>query len=484
MNRLRTHKSYFPILLFSVTFLLLQGCTTGPDFQQPDLGKSVPESWQQAEENRSQFPVQVQVASRWWEQFADAGLTELIEKLHASNIPLAQAKERIVEMNARQGVVGSAKQLQLAAALGYTRAETGDEVVSIQGIPAGKSLDVYSAGLTAGWEPDLWGRTARLLEAGEQDIRISHEDYHGMLVSLSAELALAYFELRTLEARINKVWKNLELQEKTEALAQSRYEAGNGSALEVTRSGRLIATTRARLPELKRSLTVAKNRITLLLGLPPRDSIFFPGKLPVVPELISLGLPADLLTRRPDINRALFIYHGAMARIGAAEAEKYPSLTISGSLTLSTDSFGGLFDTEALMYSLGPGLRFPLLTGGRIEANIAVKTSQAEQARLGLEQQILQALTEVENSSIGVIRTQERVRDLEQAEEFAIKSVALADELYQAGLGNLYEVLDNQQQLVSIQEALLLAKQQALSEVVALYRGLGGGWEQTTIQSE
>lgn len=479
MNRSIPKTKSLHLLLITAGFFTLQGCTVGPTFENPDYSTLTPPAWQQAAEGSKQFSVHTLFANRWWEQFEDDGLTELINRLHESSIPLAQARERIVEMNARQGVVGAARQLQLAAALGYTHAETGDEVVSLQAIPAGKTLDIYSAGLTAGWEADLWGRTARLLEAGEQDIRMSHMDYQGMLVSLSAELSLAYFETRTLEARIEKVTRNLEIQEKTKALAQSRYDAGNGSALEVTRSERLIATTRARLPELERSLTVAQNRIKLLLGLPPQESLDFAGRLPAVPKLIGLGLPADLLTRRPDINRALFNYHGAVARIGAAEAEKYPSLSISGTLTLSTDSFGGLFDTEALMYTLGPGLRFPILTGGRITSNIAVRESQAEQARLGLEQQILQALGEVENSSIGVIRTQERVSDLERAEEFAVKSVALADELYQAGLGNLYEVLDNQQQLVSIQEALLLAKQQALSEVVTLYRALGGGWQET-----
>jgi len=191
-----------------------------------------------------------------------------------------------------------------------------------------------------------------------------------------------------------------------------------------------------------------------------------------------MGLPADLLTRRPDINKAFHTYHAAVARIGAAEADKYPSLTISGTLTLSTDSIEGLLDSDSLISTLGPAMHFPILTGNRIEANIAVRKSQAEQARLGLEQQIIAALAEVENSAVGVVRTQERVRNLEQAEKFAIKSVQLADELYRAGLGNLYEVLDNQQQLVTIQESLLQAKQQALGEVVALYRALGGGWEQ------
>lgn len=198
--------------------------------------------------------------------------------------------------------------------------------------------------------------------------------------------------------------------------------------------------------------------------------------------MIGVGLPADLITRRPDIRNALYRYHAAVARVGAAEAERYPSLTLSGTLSLSSDSLGGVFDTDSLIYTLGPGLHFPLLTGKRIESNIAVRESQAEQMRLALEHQMITAMAEVENAAMGVVRSQQQADDLVQAEKFAAKSVALADELYQAGLGDLYQVLDNQQQLVTIQESLLLARQQALSEVVSLYRALGGGWENGSVE--
>jgi len=456
--------------------LCLQSCTVGPDYKKPDLAGVMQDKWQETNEG-NRFAADRQPDEQWWRQFHDDALTGLVDRLYSSSIPLAQARERIVEVNARQGVVAADRRLQLAAALGYTHAETGDEVASLQAIPPGKTLDIYSTGLTAGWELDLWGRTARLLEAGEQDIRTSYADLHGLQVSLAAELSLAYFEARTVAARIVKVQENLELQQKTRALAQSRYEAGNGSALEVARTDRLISSTRARLPELERSLAVAGNRINVLLGLPPRERVLYPGPLPAVPQLIGVGLPADLVTRRPDIDRALTVYHSAVARIGAAQAAKYPTLAISGTLTLSTDTFDGLFDSDSLMYTLGPGLQFPIFTGGRLEANVGVRKSQAEQARLALEQQIVQALSEVENASVGVVRSLQQTDELNQAEKFAVKSVDLADELYQAGLGDLYQVLDNQQQLVNIQESLLLARQHALSEVVALYRALGGGWQ-------
>jgi multidrug efflux system outer membrane protein len=463
-------------------FLCLQSCMVGPDFNEPDLTTVLQDEWQVQTGEAEQFSAAMQPESEWWQRFQDEELVSLISRLHDSSLALAQARERIVEVNARQGVTEADRRLQLAAALGFTHLETGDEVVSRQAIPPGKNLDIYSTGLIAGWELDLWGRTARLLEAGEQDIRISFVDYHGMLVSLAAELSQTYFELRTLEARLLKVQENLVLQQRTRELAQSRFEAGNGSALEVARSDRLISATRARLPELERGLVVAQNRIKVLLGVPPREQVVSSGPMPTLPALIGIGIPADLVTRRPDIKRAFYRYHAAVARIGATQAEKYPAFSISGMLTLSTDSFSSLFDSDALMYTIGPDLRFPIFTGNRIDATVAVRKSQAEQARIELERQIVQALSEVENAAIGVIRTQQQVRDLEQAQRFARKSVALAEELYQAGLGDLFEVLDNQQQLVGIEESLLLTRQQALSEVVALYRALGGGWEQAAAE--
>ncbi len=459
------------------TLLFLQACTVGPDYKQPELDSVMQDKWQSEDGENEHFSQTRQPDALWWQQFDDPDLNALIEQLHASSLPLAQARERIVEVNAQQGVIGAERQLQLASALGYTRAETGDEAVSTMGIMPGQTLNVYSAGLVAGWELDLWGRVGRLLEAGEQNILSSYAEYQAMITSLTAELALTYMNARTIEARIVKVNENIALQQKTLELARSRFSAGNGSELELTRTQRLVSVTKARIPELERELLVAENRIKVLLGLPPKAQVIFPGSIPAVPEMVGLGLPVDLITRRPDIRNALHRYHAAVAGVGAAEAEKYPSLSISGTLTLSSDSLGGVFDGDSLIYTLAPGLHFPILTGSRIKSNIAVKQSRAEQLRLALEQQIVTALSEVENAATGLVRSQQQVKELDLAEEAAVKSVTMADDLYQAGLGDFFQVLDNQQQLVTIQESLLQARQQTLSEVIALYRALGGGWE-------
>lgn len=455
----------------------ISGCTVGQNYRPPDVTAVMQEEWQADDGASGQFAGQ-QPLTAWWLQFKDGQLCRLIDQLFVSSLALREARQRVIEAGARQGVVGADKQLQLAAALGYTHAETGEETVSLQGIPPGKTVDVFSAGVVAGWEIDLWGRTARLLEASEEDVRSGYADYHGMMVSLAAELTLTYVEARTLEARLATIRKNIALQSRTLELAQNRFQAGNGTALTMVHTERLLESTRSRLPELERALAAARNRINVLLGKPPQYQALQPGPMPAVPALIGIGLPVELLTRRPDIRQAFHRFHAAVARIGAAEAERYPALSLSGTLTLSSDSVTGMLDRDGLMYSLGPGIHFPILNGGRIDSTIAVRTSQAEQAQLALEQKIVAALAEVETAADGIVRSRQQVASLEAAAKLAVQSVEMADSLYNAGLGDFFQVLDNEQQLVILEESVLLARQQAVSEVVRLYRALGGGWQQ------
>jgi NodT family efflux transporter outer membrane factor (OMF) lipoprotein len=318
---------------------------------------------------------------------------------------------------------------------------------------------------------------ARLVEAADADIDASYESYRAMMVSMAAELTLAYIDVRTLQARLAAADRNIALQEKTLRLDRVRLDAGTGTRLSVTRAEQLLDRTRALRPELRRALTEAQNRIKVLLGEPPQERDLAPSPMPVVPALIGMGIPADLLVRRPDIREAERRYAAAVARIGAAEAEKHLQLTLSGTFNLQSDTAGGILDPSALVYSLGPGLRFPLFSGGRIRSHIEVRKSQAEQARLQLEQKILSALAEVENAGAGVVRTQERVGTLETSLEAADQSVELSQDLYRAGLVDFFQVLDAEKSRVAAEDALLVARQTALAEVVRLYRSLGGGWQ-------
>ncbi|MFV0437300.1 MAG: efflux transporter outer membrane subunit [Desulfopila sp.] len=467
-----------PFLLIPLALLtILAACGRQPDYRSPDLSASLEREWQIA---KSGHYSSEQPDNRWWDQFHDRQLSALIDQLFTTNLALKAARERVVEAMARRGVVAADRQLQLAAALGYTSTKTGKETITMQRVPQNTKVEIYTVGTVADWELDLWGRIARLTEAAEADIGAAYSDQQAMRVSLAAETALAYMELRTLEARRLTIDEDIALQQETVALARDLYQAGNGTELAVVRSEQQLASTKARGFALDRDLSEVGNRINVLLGKPPGQVIIGPGTMPTPPRLIGLGLPADLLTRRADIHRQFEQYRAELARVGAAKAERYPRLTISGTLTLSSDTFGSVFDLDTMYYTVGPALQLPLFTGGRITSNIAMHTSRVEQARLTLEQQIIEALAEVEKSGAGVIRSEQQTEQLRQAEEAAQRSVALSQDLYRHGLVDFFQVLDNQQRLVTSQESLLLARQQELADVVALYRALGGGWQEKT----
>jgi outer membrane protein TolC len=197
--------------------------------------------------------------------------------------------------------------------------------------------------------------------------------------------------------------------------------------------------------------------------------------------MVGVGLPADLITRRADVRRSEMQYAAAVARIGAAAAQKYPRLSLSGSLTFQTDTAGGLFDTDAMIYSLGPSLSFPLFDGGRIDRTVRVRQSQADQACLILRQTLLEAVKDVEDAAAGVMQNQQRVAHLTATVNYAKQRVKLAERLYKTGLGSLTQLIDAQHELVDINDSLVVARQTELGGIVTLYRSLGGGWDSVSL---
>jgi multidrug efflux system outer membrane protein len=459
--------------------LLLQaGCMNVPAYQPPDLSSCLRDSWRaEAMPESTAQPGPTASTAAWWDQFKDPVLTELVSRLVGSNLSLTEARERVVDARARRGIVTAGRLPQVDLEGAYSRAATGDEAVTYQGPPPGEKVDLYQWGAVAGWELDLWGRVAQLETAADRDIEASREAYHGMAVSLVSELALAYLDVRTLEARLGYVERNIELRKRTLELTLVRQDAGTGSRLDSAQAKRLLQSTQALKPELLRSLALAKHTIAVLLGRPPGgEDLPAPGSMPLIPAIFDLGIPADLLVQRADIRQAERQYAAAVARTNAAQAEKYPRLTLSGNFLLQKNDAAGLIDPGSFVYSLGPGLQFPLFSGGRIESAIRVQQSQAEQARLALEQVLLQAVKEVEDAAAGVVQTRQQVTDLTGAAAETRTSVRLAEQLYDEGLGDLLQVTEAQRDLVATEDELLLATRNALAETVHLYRSLGGGW--------
>ena len=456
--------------------LLAGGCHVGPDYQPPDVSARTDAAWRTPSgpaitEQRTELV-------RWWERLGSPELDALATRLVHENLSLAEARQRVVTARANRGIVHADRLPQVRGGLGYVRAGTGDESLNFQGPPPGTNVDLYSASLAAGWEIDLWGRVARLVEAADADIDVAVEDYRDAAVSLLAELALAYVDARTLHDRLDVVRRNIDLQQETVRLAQSRFDAGNGSRLDVEQSQRELELSRSLVPELERGLRAAENRIAILVGERPADGFVAARDELTLPPAIGIGLPADLLARRADVRRAERALCAAVARIGAAEAERYPRITISGTVALQSmdiENFG--HGTDALAYSVGPNLSIPLFEGGRIDSRVQQRESLAQGARIEFERSLLGAIGEVEDAAEGVVRTRQRVARLESAAESARQTVTLARQLYQAGVQSLLQVVDAERAQVAIEDGLAVARQSAFVQSIDLYRALGGGWD-------
>ncbi|MBN2807916.1 MAG: efflux transporter outer membrane subunit [Deltaproteobacteria bacterium] len=472
-------KSYKKRVCCGLLLLFVSGCMSSHPYQPPDLSAYLRDNWAAASRSESlsaQGAVPV-AATAWWEQFEDPVLSGLVEKMVTSNLSLAEARERLVEARANRGVIGAGRQPAVELDGAYARAATGKDAVTYQGPPPGHRANFYQWGAAAAWEVDLWSRVAHLERAAEHDLEGLREAYHGIAVSLVSELVLAYIDYRTQESRFLLVERNLALQQRTLALAEIRQKAGTGSRLDTVRARRLFLQTRALLPELRLSQAQARHAIALLLGQTPGDlELPAAAALPALPALGKLGIPAELLVRRADIRQAERGYAAAWSRTEAARAEKYPQLSLSGYFRLQDTVVSGLFNPQAFVYSLGPGLTFPLFDGGRIAQTVALRQSQAEQARLKLEQVLLKAVKEVEDAVVGSAQTRQQLAELKLAVAAARTSVGLAQDLYAQGLGDLWQVTQSQQELVVGEESCLLAERSALAQTVSLYRALGGSW--------
>lgn len=454
--------------------LVGSGCRVGPVYQPPDLSPVTASPWRAASLG---LAPQAAAVTNWWRQFGDEELVRLIDELVRQNLTLAEARQRVLAVQAVRTTVAADRLPRLDGAANVTHAATGEEAVNPQGPQPGQDMNLYSAGLAASWELDLWGRIQHLNQAADANVAAVIEDYHAAAVSLAADLAVAYLDIRTLQERLAVLDRNLDLQRQTLALATSQQEAGAGTEFAVAQAQRQLAQTQALKPPLRDALARSENRLAILLGRRPSDDLVVPGKVPQMPPILGLGLPAELLEHRADVRRAIAAYRAAVEQVGAATAAKYPTVTLSGTLNLQATTVSHLLDSQAYTYSLGPNLRVPLFDAGRLDAVVQERVAEAEQRRLAVERTLLEAIGEVENAAVGVVRSEERRQELENAVTTARRAVTLADQLYRTGLTGLGDLVDAQRYLVDLEDRSLVARRDALVETVHLYRALGGGWE-------
>lgn len=456
--------------------LLLAGCLVGPDYAAPDTSRITPASWRAANGIAQESPAEL---SRWWKRLDDSTLNTLVDRAVQGNHDIRIAGSRV-----RQAVaVRRATAGQLFPSLSTTHSayriqnSRSSNTSSFQP----RVIESHAHGFESAWEIDLFGGIRRSVEAADAEIGVADEDYRSALVSVVSEVALNYVDYRSFQDRLAIARSNLETQRETLAYVKSRQAAGLVEDLEVARAEENAETTRAQIPTLETAATAAKNRINTLLGRPPGEVDSLLGKsgaLPSVPTRIGVGIPAETLRRRPDVQAAERVLAAETARIGVAVADLYPKLTLNGSIGLEALSFSGLTSGGADVFRIGPSARWDIFRAGAIRANIEARDAVQEQALLAYEQTILVALEEVENALTALANEQIRERSLAKAASSAARAAEVARSQYEdGGLNTFLDVLDAERSRLAAEDALATSRAQIVSNLVQLYRALGGGWE-------
>jgi NodT family efflux transporter outer membrane factor (OMF) lipoprotein len=457
----------------------LASCAVGPDFAKPQA--TVAQNWRATD---PQLAAQTAADSLWWRSFNDASLDQLVELAYRQNLPLQIAGLRIVEARARLGIATGQQFPQVQAAIGSATAEGLSK-----NTPIGTFLDRhygnYQIGFDAAWELDFWGKYRRAVESEGAGLMASVADYYNALVSLNAEVARTYVTVRTFEMLIKQAQDNAKVQEEALAIAQARFHNGATSELDPSQAQTQLESTRATIPQLQVSLEQARNALSTLLGRPAGavDALLgAPGEIPHAPVKVAVGMPAELLRRRPDIRSAEYQAAAQCARIGVAKAELYPSFTLMGTVGLQTTSgvaisHSNFFSTNSLFYSVGPHLNWPILNYGRLTNNVRVEDARFQQLLVGYRDAVLRAAQEVEDALTGFLNSQKALVFEQNAVKAAQRSVEISVVQYREGAVDFQRVLDAQRSLLQEQNALTQTSSSVATNLIALYKALGGGWE-------
>lgn len=459
--------------LFMLACLGLAGCAAvGPDYTPSAPG--VPAGWNRLD------PVAQPVAhaaatgdlSQWWLGLNDPLLTELMDEALQASPDLRSAQARLREARARRTVAAAERFPSVTASGTARRSRSSEETGS------GATRNLFSAGLDAGWELDVFGGVRRSVEAAEADLDSSRESLGHARVSLVAEVALNYVEVRALQTRLGIARANLASQSETLQLTDWRAQAGLVSSQDVEQARSNREQTRAQIPALETSLAEAEHGLDILLGRAPgtlHARLAATGNLPAVPEQIAVGIPADTLRQRPDVRAAERRLAAETARVGVAEAARYPSFNLSGSIGLEALTLGGLGGSGAAS-SLLAGITGPVFNAGRLRAQVDIQDAVREQAQVAYEQAVLSALQEVENALAALARNRERVEALAISAESARNAAQLAQQRYSAGLIDFQSVLDTERSVLSAEDSLASSRADGVLALIRLYKALGGGW--------
>jgi NodT family efflux transporter outer membrane factor (OMF) lipoprotein len=458
--------------------LALSACAVGPDYSR--LEPAAQEQWYASMEKglETSTPEDSELAT-WWDIFEDPLLQTLQRRAIEGNLELRTAFSRLQQARINRGL-SRADHFPTLGAEGQIQRQRSSENL---GSPTdGEENDWYMAGLDSSWELDLFGSIRRSVESAQAELEASSADMHGVLTSITAEVALNYIELRTYQRRLKVALDNIATQKKTYDLNRSRFDAGLIDELDLQQSLRNLEQTRAQVSSLETAIRAAENTLAVLLGQSPgalREEFASIGNIPEAPPEVAVGIPAEALRRRPDVRSAERRVAAQSARIGIATAELYPKLRLLGTIGLEALNSGSdFFDSASQFWGIGPGISWNIFRGNALRLNVDLQEEKYNQAVLEYNATILRAQQEMEDALTAYAKEQIRQEHLARAVEAARRTEWLARDRYNAGLVDFYNVLDAQRSLLELEDEWISSKGAVAANLTRIYKAIGGGWQE------
>ncbi len=473
--------------LIVLTVLLAPGCQScgnwlhngfkvGPDYQKP--AAPIADHW--IDFNDPRVISEPAHDRDWWRIFGDPTLDALVQQTYQGNLPLQSQGQRVLEFRAQRAIAVGNLLPQAQSFNGFYRRIQISENGNIAGVSLPtRAFDLWNIGPSLSWELDVWGRYRRGIEMTTAQADQQIELYDDVLAIAVADTARAYANLRAAEEFVRLARQNVESQQGSLKLAETRYREGAVSEMDVTQARSTLRETTALIPEFEIMLRQANNELCILRGLPMHDITeqVGEGPIPAAPPAVSLGIPGELMRRRPDVRAAERAVASASAEIGIAATDLFPQFSIDGSFSWTSNDVSDLFTGKSFGGLAGPTFRWNILNYGRIRNNISREQSQFQQAALDYQQTVLQANREVENALISFLKSQERAAELQGAVEDTKRSVEIALTRYREGATTFERIYNLQNVLVRQQIEQARARAETTLALIEVYRALRGGWQ-------
>lgn len=475
--------------------LTLSACSVGPDYQAPK--PATPGSFNDMASDGASKPLAADINPNWWKTFNDPQLDSLIDRAISGNLSLQQAVLRIAgsrqQLNQARGawmpsVNGSAsaqrRQMGLKGLMEshdvYGQVDQADPNLTSSLDSLTQPVGLYQGSFDASWELDLWGKVRRQVEAADAQQQQSIESRNDALVSLEAEVARTYLQLRGAQAAYQTLESQIAIAQQTLELTESQQRNGLSPQMNVENARAQLSSLRAQLPQYQAQVQQAMNGLAVLTGQVPGTldhELAAVKALPTLPKAVPVGVPSTLARRRPDVRQAEAQLHAATANIGVSVAQLFPDLSLTGQLGMRNTDFSYMDNWSSHFYSFGPSVSIPIFQGGRLVSGVKLARAEQASAALGYRQTVLTALQDVENALVSYRSDQQQVEELDRTVEAQQNAFELASDGYSKGLTSFIEALDAQRQLAQAKQQAIMARVQTNLDLVALYKALGGGWE-------